>query len=242
MVLCPCLAQDNLEDLGCHWYKQNLVLIPIPERRDAAFLAALRRAGEAVVAADRDIADRHRHADHILTEGASAPLRELILQGDFVAVGLYLGSLEAGPVPITGAREADQDIVGDDLMLRIRVPDAALRRILVYQLSRVADDDEAALTKAGFLSRRVPSSAAGRDELCDAILKLQRGDGVQRFEAALRELDAVVGPSFGLSPAMVRYCRMRFDPILSKMGPSLLQRGIRVQAYRPQDADESAAA
>jgi hypothetical protein len=235
------LRSTVIEDLGAHWYKKSLVLIPVPRDRTAELVVAVDEAGGAVIQADRDLADRHRHVSEILEGEGILTLRDLVVAASPLTKGLDLGNFEAGPVPLAGARGEDDAIVGNDPLLRIVCPSTELRRILLYHLRRAAEGDTPQLTKTELLDLPIsPASPEEQERLLAEIERADGGDASHRFEEALQVLDAVVGESLGLSPAMVRYCRMvmKYDPVLSKMRPSLLQRGLRVQLYRPADATE----
>jgi hypothetical protein len=235
------LRSTIIEDLGAHWYKKSLVLIPVPRERGAALISAISEAGGDVIQADRDLANRHRHVSEILDGEGASTLRDLIVAASPLTEGLDLGELEAGPAALAGVRIEEDTIVGNDPSLRIRAGSAGLRRILLYHLRRAAEGDTPQLTKGELLDLPIwPASEADQERLLVEIERADERDASHRFENALQVLDGIVGESLGLSPAMVRYCRMamKYDPVLSKMRPSLLQRGLRVQLYRPDDAPE----
>jgi len=234
------LRSTIIEDLGAHWYKKSLVLIPIPRDRNSDLIAAIGEAGGDIIQADRDIADRHRHVTEILQSSGTATLRDLLVHGSPLAAGLDLGSFESGSVPIRGAREEDDAITGEDILLRLIVPSPELRQILLYHLHRVEETGTVQMTKAELLDLPVSPAEHDRERFLSEILRAEGGDAGERFEAALDRLDALAGAALGLTPAMIRFCRlaMKYDPVLSKMRPSLLQRGLRVQLYRPDAADE----
>jgi hypothetical protein len=235
------LRSTIIEDLGAHWYKKSLVLIPIPRERHAELVAAINEAGGEAIRADRDIADRHRHVTELLQTPGTATLRDLLVQDSPLTAGLDLGSLESGSVPIKGAREEGETIIGDDILLRLVVPPPELRRLLLYHFRRAEEADTSQMTKAEVLDLPVsPVATIDRERLLSEVDCAEGGDAAQRFEAALDRLDTLSGAALGLTPAMVRYCRlaMKFDPVLSKMRPSLLQRGLRVQLYRPGAEEE----
>lgn len=235
------LRSTILEDFGAHWYKKSLVLIPIPTLRDEAFISGLREAGDRVVRADRDLANRHRHVGDILAAADVATLRSLVVAGSLLVEGFALGSLDATPVSVAGAREDGELIVGDDPSLQIRAPDPLLRQVLLYHVRRTAETPEARLTQAQILDLPIaPAQPDQVERLREEITRVGAADAELRFEEALRELDNLAGRALGLSPSMTRYCRlaMRLDPVLSKMQPSYLRRGLRVQAYRLEDEAE----
>ena len=84
------LRSSIIEDLGCHWYKRTVPLLFIPPDRTPERLEALRVAGQAVMEADSDIADRYREIDALIAKGydPSRTVNSLVIDSDPLIAGI----------------------------------------------------------------------------------------------------------------------------------------------------------
>lgn len=227
------LRSSIIEDLGCHWYKRTLTLLPIPPVRTPEHLAELRAAGEAVMDADSDIADRYREIDRLIAEGEvdGRTVNRLVVDGDPLVAGIDLNNVSETPVPILHIRESGDEVNSSDLFFRLRLPDATLRTFVVFDLARrVEDDPEAELCRDDVLSLAVPTNL---DAVVTAIRSLTDDDLTARYGKALDDLDRIVAYQCGISDEHRDHMidAMTNDPILSQMSPMIAQRGLRVQLY-----------
>lgn len=226
------LRSSIVEDLTTTWVKKHLLMIPIPapERRTPALTENLERVGEALLAADQDLADAHRHVDDAIRSSASTPLVTLLINNDPRSHGLDL-HLPQEPVPIVGARECGMDIVGDNLLFKVTVSDAGLRRFMLYTFKRMlGEDPEAEVTREDVGRLSVPTDLT---PVIAAIEALTAHDRQGAFDAALTELDEVVGPALGLGADQLAYviAEMQNDGFLKELRPMYAHRGLRVQPY-----------
>lgn len=227
------LRSSVIEDLGCHWYKRTLTLLPIPTDRRDESLEELRRAGQAVMDSDSDIADRYREIDRLVGEGAEDERRvnRLVVNGDPLVSGIDLNEVSETPVPVLHIQESGDEVSSSDLFFRLKVPNATLRTFVAFDLARrVEDNPEAELCRDDILGLAVPSNL---DAVVDAIRSMTTDDLDARYRRALDELDRIVADQCGISDDHLNHMidAMTSDPILSKMRPMIAQRGLRVQLY-----------
>jgi len=227
------LRSSIIEDLGCHWYKRTLTLLPIPPNRTLENLEHLRVAGQAVMDADSDIADRYREIDRLIGEGIKdgRTINELIVESNPLVSGIDLNDVSETPVPVLQIREIGEEVNSSDLFFRLTVPHVALREFLAFQLTRrVEDDPEAELCRDDILDLNVPDNL---DAVIGAIRSLTTDDLERRYRSALDELDRIVAEQCGIGDEHRDHMidAMTNDPILSQMRPMIAQRGLRVQLY-----------
>lgn len=227
------LRSSIIEDLGAHWYKSTLTLVPIPHQRSGSDLEALRVTGQAVMDADSDIADRYRKIDALIAAGTEAgkDINRLIVEGDPQIAGIELKQLSETPLLVQDIREVGDEILASDLFFRLVIPDEALRRYVAFTLARrVEQAPDAELSRDDVLTLKVP---ANLDAVLEEIELFSADNLDQRYSDALDELDRLVAQQCGVSDALRDHMvsAMRSDPILSQMRPMIAQRGLRVQLY-----------
>lgn len=227
------LRSSIIEDLGCHWYKRTLTLLPIPPVRTPESLQALQAAGQAVMDADSDIANRYREIDRLIGESPedSRTINRLIVEGDTLVAGIDLKGVAETPVPVLHVRESGEEVNSSDLFFRLVVPHPALRAFVAFQLSRTVEDNpEAELQRDDILNLAVPTNL---DAVVDAIRSLTTDDLDARYRGALDNLDRIVAEQCGIPDEHRNHMvdSMTNDPILSQMRPMIAQRGLRVQLY-----------
>lgn len=227
------LRSSIIEDLGCHWYKRTLTLLPIPPERGPESLEALRVAGQDVMDADSDVANRYREIDRLIGEGqiAGRDVNALVMAGDALVAGIDLNGVSEARVPVQNVREAGREVLASDLFFRLILPHDALRAFATFQLARMVENDpEAELSRDDVLSMLIPVNL---DVVVAAIRTLTTDDLEARYRDSQDALDAVVAAQCGLSDALRDHmvAAMTDDPILSKMRPMIAQRGLRVQLY-----------
>ena len=227
------LRSSIIEDLGCHWYKRTLTLLPIPTDRSAEKIAELTAAGDRVLNTDSDIANRYRTIDALVESGkeAGATIASLVVDGDSRSVGIDLNDASEEGLIVSAVGEAGDQLRSTDLFFAITIPDAELRRFVLFVLERriEAEADEP-LSRADVLDILVPANLS---EVVRAIKSLSTDNLRQNYLAALEELDRVVAEHCGISTAHRDHmiAAMSDDPILSKMRPMIAQRGLRIQPY-----------
>jgi hypothetical protein len=227
------LRSSIIEDLGCHWYKRTLTLLPIPPNRTQESLDNLRKAGTAVMDADSDIADRYREIDLLISAGTDdrRTINRLIVEGDALVAGIDLNNVSERPVPVLHIRETGEEVNSSDLFFRLKVPNAVLRAFVAFQLARkVEDDPEADLCRDNVLEMVVPKNL---DEVVAAVRSLTTDDLDARYHIALDDLDRIVAEQCGIASEHRDHMieAMKTDPLLSQMRPMIAQRGLRVQLY-----------
>ncbi len=130
-----------------------------------------------------DLADAHRHVRDAIDGVSSRTLRSLIVNEDLRADGVVLGLAGAGPIPVSNIRVDGTVIVGDDLMLRISVPDDGLRAYLAYMLAEMAsEDDNLELDAAGILDFKVPN------DITRVVAEIKRWRGANSEERLMAVL------------------------------------------------------
>ena len=224
------LRTSIIEDLFTTWVKRNLLLIPLPPDRSAPSLAALRAAGEALISKDKDLANAHRHVERLTSEAGARPLVELFAENDLLTVGADLSGAAFGG-PVSEIYEVGENIESDDPLFRVRLPNKALRKFLIYHLKRRLDDeDELELSAQSLGNISIPTNLT---QVVEAIDVVNASDYQAAFADALATLDEVVARMFGLSEAHLSYIvtAMTTDGFLRQLRPNYEHRGIRVQAY-----------
>lgn len=227
------LRSSIIEDLGCHWYKRTIPLLPIPPNRTAELMAELREAGEAVLDADSDLANRYREIDALITAGKSAArsVNDLIISGSPLALNIDLNGVSEDPVLLDHVEEDHETIRASDLDFQIVIPHVDLRTFVSFQLARqIEANPDAELRRVDVLEISVPGNL---EAVSNAIRALTTGDLQEKYNEVQQQLDRVVAQQFGLSDAQRDHIikSMTTDPILSRMRPMTAQRGLRVQAY-----------
>lgn len=234
------LRSSIIEDLGCHWYKRTLTLLPIPANRSPAQVQGLTTAGQAVLEADSDIADRYRTIDALIVEGteSGSSLANLIVNQDARIAGIDLNGASETGIGIASIVEAADQLRSSDLFFNITVPDADLRTLILFMIKRKLEaDPEEFLARKDVLEIHVPANLVG---VARAIRSLATDNLVQNYSDALTRLDEVVADMCGVPEALRDHMIMRMneDPILSKMRPMIAQRGLRVQPYADHGEDD----
>ena len=232
------LRASVIEDLASHWYKKQIGLLPIPDMIDEAWIKKLVDKGEALVQVDRDIADKYRHLDALLEQSKMRSLQDRFLAGEEMAGGIDISTIPDEPVPLRGLCLSGELILGDDLLLRIKIPNLELRSFVYYSLLRRLDENPSVnFSKSEITSMQIPDALGEVNKECEALIK---EDSRENFEAALRELDYLVGHSLGLTHAECNYIikAMGTDPFLREIRPMYEHRGLRVQPYSDHSGED----
>lgn len=227
-----------IEDLGAHWYRRQIALLPVPTTIDDTLNTRLTAAGTALIEADRDLANQYRHIDELLRAGGGQSLQECFLNGDARCAGVDLGALPIEPTPLTGLRESVDVICGDDMLLRITVPDRDLRSYLLFELQRRLDENaEATVKKTDLVDLVVPSNLT---TVATGIAKYKVANRQSAFHQAQNDLDVIVATSLGLSDTEVAYIvkTTDTDPFLHQLSILWEHRGLRIQLYSDHSEDD----
>jgi hypothetical protein len=227
------LRSSVIEDFGATWSKRTLTLLPVPRDRSAAQLTALTEAGDAVLMADSDIADRYRAIDAVIAAGKAGAksLEALIVDGSALVAGIDLNQVAEEGTPVAQLIEVGDDLRSTDFFFTVTVPDQQLRTFVKFTLDRrIEAKPEELLTRSDVLAIDVPSNLT---DVVASIASLSDSDLTAVHCAALDKLDEVVAHLCGISPALRDHMMkaMKDDPILSKMRPMTAQRGLRIQPY-----------
>ena len=223
------LRTSIIEDLYTTWVKRNLMLIPIPAKRSAEDIAALRAAGNRVTSRDKDLANAHRHVEQLTQYRPKKSLFELFAENNPIVAGADLtGAIGAG---ITAVHENDEEVIGDDGAFHIRLPNTDLRRYVTYLLTRILDEEDDVSFDVDMLGGlKIPVNLEG---VTAAIDQMQSTEPTHAFQDAQMELDRVVAGLFGMSDEDLQYITsaMVNDGFLKQLRPNLEHRGLRVQPY-----------
>lgn len=227
------LRSSIIEDLGCHWYKRTLTLLPITADRSADAVAELTLVGQRVLDADSDVANQYRAIDELIRTGAAgaSTLASLIVNADPLTAAIDLNGATEQGVAITRINETPTGLQSNDLFFAIVVPDSDLRAYLAFVLSRrIEQEPDELIGRQHVLDIVVPSNLA---DVVVAIKALTTASLEKNYLDALAILDATVAKQCGISDAHRDYMvdAMMTDPILSKMRPMIAQRGLRIQPY-----------
>jgi hypothetical protein len=224
------LRTSIVEDLFTTWVKRNLVLIPIPAKRSSVDIAAIRVAGEAVVARDKDLANAHRHVEQLINDSPKVSLYDLFAKNDPLVAGADLSNAASETV-VSVVNEEGEEIVTDGLLFRIKIPNASLRKYLVYKLQRLIEDEEDVYFDAATLGLiQVPVELRA---VVAAIDQMRSTDSTSGLQDALMELDHVVADLFGMPQNDLKYITtaMTTDGFLRQLRPSYEHTGLRIQPY-----------
>jgi len=230
------LRGSVIEDLTAHWYKRQICCVPMPHDCSDAYLAELQAAGNALIEADRRIANEHERLDAVVARGATT-LRNLLLVTAPIAAGGSVGGLPITPelVAAGGVAETAQGVsVGAHAAV---VPDPDLRRWMAYLLTRLVEEGQTEIGRATLLDMPVP------DDMSAAIAELDQlkaDDPGEVFARTARQLDLVVGRGLGLSENQVDYVvdRMTGDSFLKELAPVWEKRGLSAQRYSPGEEQD----
>ncbi|ACE94932.1 hypothetical protein RHECIAT_PC0000862 (plasmid) [Rhizobium etli CIAT 652] len=227
------LRSSIIEDLGCHWYKRTIPLLPIPPHRTAERMDELRAAGQAVLDADSDLANRYREIDALITAGKAKALtiNDLILSGNPAALNIDLNGVSEDPVVLVQIVEDGDRIRSSDMFFQLVIPDADLRTFVSFQLSRqIEANPDAELRRSDILEYAVPVNL---EAVSNAIRTLTTGDLQVKYNEVQQKLDEIVAQQFGICDAHRDHIieAMTTDAILARMRPMTAQRGLRVQPY-----------
>ncbi|MFN7399276.1 MAG: hypothetical protein ACK5SX_09515, partial [Sandaracinobacter sp.] len=227
------LRSSVIEDFGATWSKRTLTLLPVPRDRSPSQLAALSDAGEAVLTADSDIADRYRAIDAVIAKGKAGAksIEALIVDGSALATGIDLNQVAEEGTAVAQLIEVGDELRSTDFFFTVTVPDQHLRTFVKFTLDRrIEAKPEELLTRSDILAIEVPVNLL---DVVASIASLSDSDLTTVHSAALDKLDEVVASQCGISPALRDHMMkaMKEDPILLKMRPMTAQRGLRIQPY-----------
>lgn len=220
-----------IEDLGATWYKRQIALLPVPYQIDSQLLSSLEQAGNHLIEADRDLANQYRHIDELLRLSGERTIQDGFLAGDPHCSGASFGTISLGPIPLAGVRESGTEIVADDLLFRIAIPNDDLRAYVLFELERRLEiDPDAVITKEEIAGMAMPSDLA---TICAEITKTRSADRHTRFNQCLMALDQIVGSSVDLTTDQIQYivAAMTGDPFMKQVSILWEHRGLRVQPY-----------
>ena len=227
------LRSSILEDLGATWYKRRVTLLPIPPRRSPDRMRLLSEAGDRVLEADGDLADRYRAIDAMIVAGlpGARTVGSLVVDGDPMAAGMDLNGVSEEGVAVSSIESAGDALRSDDLFFSAILPDDRVRTFVRFVLERKLEQEpDGVLSRRDLLDILVPTTIG---EVSNAISALSTDSVEQRFLDSSTALDDVVADLCGMPEAVREHMKdaMATDPILSRMRPMLAQRGLHIQPY-----------
>jgi hypothetical protein len=230
------LRTSIIEDLFTTWVKRNLVLLPIPPKRETEDILRLKEAGERLVTSDKNLANAHRHVDELIAGAEKKTLFELFAENDVIVAGADLTGAGAG-ASVTSIHQVGDYLEGDELFFRIKLPHEDLRKYVAYQLDRMVEGEEVVLTVDLLGAIEIPLELG---EVVAAIRVMQEKNEQEAFEEAQLHLDRVVAELFGLSEQDLAYItsEMSTDGFLKQLRPNYEHRGIRIQPYADHSQDD----
>jgi len=238
-VAATCLRSTIIEDLGCHWYPKTLGMLPMPSEITEELRAKVQAATATLIEKDDNLADRWRHVEALLAASTSHSISQLIAAGSPLVDGFVLPIYEPEETLPDGIDFTDTGLQGEGGAFQLVVPNADLRAILWYMIDRkrLADDAEVAVAFIGNCS--VPSNVA---EAATAIRAAHGSSAQGEFDAARTVLDAVAAEALGLTIEQLAYISKRFteDPFLSQIRPMWAHRGLHVQGFQDNTAEDHA--
>lgn len=237
MVRHQTLRASIIEDLTTHWFKRSILLLPIPPERTAKGVAKLRAASERVIARDKDLANAHRHVEELIAVSPKKSLFDLFAEGDPLIEGTDLTGAASADTA-TGIHEEGDELIGDELFFRIRVPNPTLRRYPSYRLGLMLDEDEDVTFDVDTLDNlQIPTNI---EAVAAAIDLMRNTDPNRMFQEAQAELDKVVANLFGMSQEDLDYITsaMMNDRFLKQLRPNFEHRGLRVQPYADHSQED----
>jgi hypothetical protein len=224
------LRTSVIEDLTTTWFKRGLLLLPIPAKRGAEDIAALRNAGERVITRDRNLANAHRHVERLIQDCPKKSLAQLFAENNPVVADADLTGASSAS-EITEVQEQGDEVVSNEMFFRIKLPNPALRRYVTYILGRMLDEDEDVTLDVDTLGKLdIP---ANLEAVAAAIDEMQSTDPASAFQDALMDLDRMVAGLLGMSEDDLKYITsaMMNDGFLKQLKPTLEYRGLRIQPY-----------
>ncbi|MBW4038938.1 MAG: SAM-dependent DNA methyltransferase [Acidobacteria bacterium] len=230
------LRTSIIEDLFTTWVKRNLVLIPIPYKREPEDILRLKQAGEQLLTSDKNLANAHRHVDDLIAGAEKKTLFELFAENDLIVAGADLTGAGAG-ANVTSIHEVGEYLESNELFFRIKIPNDDLRRYVAYQLDRLIEGEDIVLNVELLGAIQIPAELG---EVVTAIRLVQEKNEAEAFEEAQLKLDAIVAELFGLSDQDLAYVtsEMLTDGFLKQLRPNYEHRGIRVQPYADHSQDD----
>jgi len=226
-----CLRSTIIEDLGCHWYPKNLGLLPMPSEITGNVAEEVRRATEALIEKDDNLADRWRHVELLLTGASNQSINQLIASGSPLVEGLVLPVHEIDDMLPDEIDITEDGLRGDQGAFEMIVPNADLRAVLWYMIDRkrLADGSDVPVAFVG--NCQIPSSIA---PVATAIREAYQSSAASEFDDARARIDQVASRALGISDEELAYICERFesDPFLSQIRPMWAHRGLHVQGYQ----------
>lgn len=226
-----CLRSTIIEDLGCHWYPKNLGLLPMPAEITENLAEEVRRATEALIEKDENLADRWRHVELLLTGASNQSINQLIASGSPLVEGFVLPVHEIDDMLPDEIDITEDGLRGDQGAFEMIVPNADLRAVLWYMIDRkrLAEGSDVPVAFVG--NCQIPSSIAS---VATAIREAYQSSAASEFDDARARIDQVASRALGISDEELAYICERFesDPFLSQIRPMWAHRGLHVQGYQ----------
>mgnify|MGYP000072928856 CR=1 FL=1 len=236
-VAATCLRSTIIEDLGCHWYPKTLGLLPMPAEVTDELRQKLQAATATLIEKDDNLADRWRHVEALLGGSTSQSVSELIASGSSLVDGFVLPVHEPDEALPDDIEMTETGLQGDGGAFQLTVPNADLRAVLWYMIDRkrLADDAEVPVAYVGACT--VPANIP---EVAAAIRAAHGSSAQGEFDAARDELDRLAAEALDLTAEQLAYICQRFkdDPFLSQIRPMWAHRGLHVQGFQDNSAED----
>lgn len=236
-VAATCLRSTIIEDLGCHWYPKTLGLLPMPAQVTDDLRQRLEAATATLIEKDANLADRWRHVEALLSGSATQSVSQLIASGSPLVDGFVLPIHEPDDALPDGIEITETGLQGEGGAFQLPVPTADLRAVLWYMIDRkrLAEDAEVPVAYIGACP--VPGNIA---EVAAAIRSAHGSSAQGEFDSARDELDRIAAEALDLSTEQLAYICQRFreDPFLSQIRPMWAHRGLHVQGFQDNSAED----
>jgi len=238
-VAATCLRSTIIEDLGCHWYPKTLGMLPMPAEITEELRAKLQTATETLIEKDDNLADRWRHVEALLATSTSQSISQLIASGSPLVDGFVLPIFEPEETLPDGIEFTETGLQGEGGAFQLVVPNADLRAVLWYMIDRKRLADDADVPVAYIGNCPVPANIV---EVAAAIRAAHGSSAQGEFDAARSVLDGIAAQALGLTAEQLEYICTRFrdDPFLSQIRPMWAHRGLHVQGFQDNTAEDRA--
>lgn len=236
-VAATCLRSTIIEDLGCHWYPKSLGLLPMPAEVTDELREQLLAATATLIEKDDNLADRWRHVEALLASSTSQSVSQLIASGSSLVDGFVLPVHEPDDALPDDIEITETGLQGEGGAFQLVVPNADLRAVLWYMIDRKRLADEAEVPVAYVGACLVPANIG---EVGSAIRAAHESSAQSEFDAARDALDCIAATALDLTEDQLAYICQRFrdDPFLSQIRPMWAHRGLHVQGFKDNSAED----
>lgn len=230
------LRASIIEDITAHWYKRQICLLPMPIELSCELVSQLNDKGRRLFDADRTVANRYRDVQTAI-DSSSNTLRDLIVAGDERTLGIDLTGVPTAETLVSSLALNEHVLSCGPEWVAV-IPHPLLRRWVAHRIIRETDLSDQLFGRATVLNLEIPDNLLSA---LDALDRFECADAEGNFEAALDELDEVVGSCLGLTTDQIQYVKiqMQTDPFLKHINPMWEKRGLSRQRYLDAEEEET---